>query len=150
MAGWFADEGLVTDSPPNVSVNENAGNPHYLPTADTSRPIGAGALVLLDLWGKLDAPGVGICRYHLGGIYREARRSSETVSLTRFGAVRDARDAGVALVQERVRAGRDIRGWEVDRAASSVLRNAGYGDQILHRTGHSLGEDVHGTGRQHG
>jgi len=63
-----------------------------------------------------------------------------------FDAVRDARDVGIALVQSRIRAGQDVRGWEVDRAAASVLRDAGYGDRILHRTGHSLGEAVHGNG----
>ena len=57
-----------------------------------------------------------------------------------------ARDAAVDLVQRAVRAGQELRGWQVDRAASSVLRSAGYGNQILHRTGHSLGEEVHGTG----
>ena len=41
---------------------------------------------------------------------------------------------------------RDLRGWEVDRAAREVLQTAGYGDHILHRTGHSLGESVHGNG----
>jgi Xaa-Pro aminopeptidase len=49
-------------------------------------------------------------------------------------------------VQAAARSGRELRGWEVDRAASTVLRDAGYGDAILHRTGHSLGETVHGTG----
>jgi Xaa-Pro aminopeptidase len=63
-----------------------------------------------------------------------------------FAAVRDARDAGIGLVQSRIGADRDVRGWEVDRAAASVLRDAGYGDRILHRTGHSLGEAVHGSG----
>ena len=63
-----------------------------------------------------------------------------------FAAVRDARDAAIALVQSRIRAGEDVRGFEVDRAAASVLREAGYGGQILHRTGHSLGEAVHGNG----
>jgi Xaa-Pro aminopeptidase len=63
-----------------------------------------------------------------------------------FSAARDARDAGIALVQQRTRADQDVRGYEVDRAASTVLRAAGYGDQILHRTGHSLGEAVHGDG----
>jgi Xaa-Pro aminopeptidase len=145
MAGWFADERLATDSPPNISVNENAGNPHYLPTADTSRPIGAGALVLLDLWGKLAREGSVYADITWVG-YTGKRGDTPKRFLDAFRAVRDARDAGVALVQERTRAGRDIRGWEVDRAASSVLRNAGYGDQILHRTGHSLGEEVHGTG----
>jgi Xaa-Pro dipeptidase len=63
-----------------------------------------------------------------------------------FAAVRDARDAGIGLVQGRIRANQDVRGWEVDRAAASVLKDAGYGDRILHRTGHSLGEAVHGNG----
>ena len=57
MAGWFRDEGLVSDSDPNVSAEENAGNPHYLPTASASRAIRSDELVLLDLWGKLDRPG---------------------------------------------------------------------------------------------
>ena len=57
MAGWFRDEGLISDSDPNVSAEENAGNPHYLPTAGVHRTIGAEELVLLDLWGKLDGAG---------------------------------------------------------------------------------------------
>ncbi len=63
-----------------------------------------------------------------------------------FNAVRVARDAAVELVQQRTRAGQEIRGFEVDRASMAVLRGAGYGDAILHRTGHSLGEAVHGNG----
>src|SRR5439155_22810802 len=57
MAGWFRDEGLMTDSDPNVSAAENSGNPHYLPTAGSHRLIRPGEDVLLDLWGKLDRPG---------------------------------------------------------------------------------------------
>jgi Xaa-Pro dipeptidase len=143
MAAWFQAEGLVTDSPPNVSVNENAGNPHYLPTADVARPIRAGDLVLLDLWGKLanegsvfaDITWVGYTGRQVPPRFAEA-----------FDAVRRARDQAIALVKERTLAGRDVRGWEVDRAASAVLRGGGYGAQILHRTGHSLGQSVHGTG----
>jgi Xaa-Pro aminopeptidase len=63
-----------------------------------------------------------------------------------FGAIRAARDGAVDLVQQAARSGRELRGWEVDRAASAVLREAGYGERILHRTGHSLGESVHGNG----
>jgi len=63
-----------------------------------------------------------------------------------FAAVAAARDAAVRLVQDAIAADRELRGWEVDRAASSVLREAGYGAHILHRTGHSLGESVHGNG----
>jgi len=63
-----------------------------------------------------------------------------------FRAVVEARDAAVALVEESARAGSDLRGWQVDRAARTVLEKAGYADYILHRTGHSLGESVHGNG----
>src|SRR5207248_10734152 len=63
-----------------------------------------------------------------------------------FAAICAARDAAVALVERAAAAGQELRGWQVDRAASSVLRSAGYGDAILHRTGHSLGESVHGNG----
>lgn len=143
MAGWFREEGLVTDSDPNVSAEENAGNPHYLPTAARSRSIGPNELVLLDLWGKLDQPGAVYADITWVG-FTGARVPERQAAA--FAAAAAARDAAVALVQERARAGQDVRGWEVDRAASTVLREAGYGAQILHRTGHSLGESVHGTG----
>ena len=143
MAGWFRDEGLVSDSEPMVSSQENAGNPHYLPTAQHSRVIGRDELVLLDLWGKLDRPGAVYADITWVGYTASAIPSRQAEA---FAAAARARDAAVALVQERTRTHQDVRGWEVDRAASTVLREAGYGAQILHRTGHSLGETVHGTG----
>ena len=143
MATWFEEEGLVTDSPPNVSVNENAGNPHYLPTAEASRPISADNLVLLDLWGKLAGPGSVFADITWVGFTggQVPQRFADA-----FETIRKGRDAAISLVRDRISAGRDVRGWEVDRAASAVLRDAGYGRQILHRTGHSLGESVHGAG----
>jgi Xaa-Pro aminopeptidase len=146
MAGWFRDEALVSDSDPNVSAQENAGNPHYLPTAAAHRPIRRDELVLLDLWGKLDAPGAVFADITWMGFTgsRVPQRFADA-----FSAIARARDAAVALVQQsaqHVSQGRELHGWEVDRAASSVLRDAGYGDRILHRTGHSLGETVHGNG----
>ena len=143
MAGWFREEGLVTDSDPNVSVDENAGNPHYLPTAAHHRAIGDGQLVLLDLWAKLDGPSSVYADITWVG-YTGPTVPAEQAEA--FAAIAAARDAAVALVKDRIAAGRDIRGWEVDRAASSILRDAGYGARILHRTGHSLGDTVHGTG----
>jgi Xaa-Pro dipeptidase len=142
MVEWF-EEGLISDSEPNVSAAGNAGNPHYLPTAGSSRTIHAEEIVLLDLWGKLNRPGAVFADITWVGY----TGSEVPERMTRaFTAVRDARDAGIALVQSRIRAGEDVRGFEVDRAAASVLREAGYGSQILHRTGHSLGEAVHGNG----
>jgi Xaa-Pro aminopeptidase len=143
MAGWFRDEGLISDADANVSAAENAGNPHYLPTAAVHRAIRPDEIVLLDLWGKLDRPGAVYADITWVGF--TGTRVPERFSRA-FGAIRDARDAGIRLVQDGVRAGREVRGFEVDRAASAVLREAGYADNILHRTGHSLGETVHGNG----
>lgn len=143
MAGWFAEEGLVSDADPNVSVGSNAGDPHYLPTAGRSDPIGRDAVVLLDLWAKLDKPGAVFADITWVGF--TGSRVPDRVSQV-FDVVRAARDAAVHLVQHAAARGDAVRGWEVDRAARRVLEDAGFGTQILHRTGHSLGETVHGTG----
>lgn len=145
MAGWFRDEGLIADSDPTVAAAENSGNPHYQPTEAQSRPIRPGDLLLIDLWGKLPTPGavyadicwVGYAGRDIPSRYQEA-----------FATIVKARDAAIALVEDAVARGETVRGWQVDRAASTVLRAQGYGDEaILHRTGHSLGDTaVHGNG----
>jgi Xaa-Pro dipeptidase len=143
MAGWFRDEGLVSDSDPVVATEHNAGNPHYLPTSSAHRTIAPEQIVLLDLWGKLDRPGAVFADITWVGY--TGRRVPDRYAKA-FTAISGARDAAVRFVQDGARAGRDVRGFEVDRAASTVLREAGYADKILHRTGHSLGETVHGNG----
>lgn len=143
MVGWFRDEGLVADSAPCVSAQENAGNPHYLATAAEHRIIHSDELVLLDLWGKLNQP---------ASVYADITWIGFTGSnvpakmADAFAAICGARDAAVDTVQAGVRAGRDVRGFEADKAARKVLIDAGYEAAILHRTGHSLGENVHGNG----
>jgi Xaa-Pro aminopeptidase len=143
MVGWFEEEGLVSDSPPVVAVGGNAGNPHYLPSAASSREIVAGQVLLLDLWGKRVEPGAVFADITWVGV--ASSRVPPEVSRA-FGSVAEARDAAVELVVRAARDGRDIRGWEVDQAASTVLKRDGYASAILHRTGHSLGENVHGNG----
>ncbi len=143
MVEWFREAGLVTDCPPVVAAQESSGNPHYLPTAADHRPIRPGQIVLLDLWGKLDRPGAVYADITWVGFTGSAA-PAEAAAV--FGAAREARDAAIALVSDRVRAGRSVRGWEVDRAARDVIGAAGYGDRFVHRTGHSLGEEVHGNG----
>ena len=144
MAGWFEEERLVSDSPPVVAAQENAGDPHYLPTARRTRQVGANELVLLDLWARkkddplavfADITWVGFTGTEIPGDMTRA-----------FEAISQARDAAVALVQDSARQQRELRGWEVDRAARGVLEQAGFGERILHRTGHNLGRDVHGNG----
>jgi Xaa-Pro aminopeptidase len=143
MLKWFGEEGLVTDAPPNVSAQENAGNPHYLATREQHRAIQPNEIVLIDLWGKLARPGavfaditwVGFTGSQVPDTYARA-----------FAAIRDGRDAAIDLVQTAVREQRDLRGYQVDRACRDVIERAGFGAQFIHRTGHSLGENVHGDG----
>jgi len=126
-----------------VAVGANAGDPHYLPSAERSSPIVADDVLLVDLWGKRVMPGAVFADITWVGF--TGRRVPDATRLA-FSAVVTARDAALALVREAVRSGRDLRGWEVDRAARKVLIGAGFGDHVLHRTGHSLGEQVHGNG----
>jgi Xaa-Pro dipeptidase len=143
MVEWFADEGLISDSAPVVALRENAGNPHYLPTATASKRLVADEIVLLDLWGKRKKAGAVFADITWVG-YTGREVSHEHARA--FDAVARARDEAAQLVQAAAHEGRELRGWEVDRAARQVLDNAGYGEHILHRTGHSLGESVHGNG----
>jgi Xaa-Pro aminopeptidase len=143
MLGWFVEERLVSDSPPVVAIGPSAGNPHYLPCADRTRPIGADEVLLIDLWGKLPDAGAVFADITWVGV---TGRSVPVEAARAFRAVVEARDAAASLVEESARAGEDVRGWQVDRAARAVLESAGYGDHVLHRTGHSLGEAVHGNG----
>ena len=143
MVTWFAEEGLVSDSAPVVAVGANAGDPHYLPTAERNRPIVPDEILLLDLWGKRTEPGAVFADITWVGV---TGRTVPDEPARAFRAIAEARDAAVLLVEDAARTGRDLRGWEVDRAAREVLERAGYGDHILHRTGHSLGESVHGNG----
>ena len=143
MVGWFADEGLISDAAPCVAAQENAGNPHYQPSADVHRRIGGNEIVLLDLWGKLASPGAVFADITWVGFTGKAVPEKFSAA---FAAARDGRDAAIDLVQRAAREGRDIRGYEVDRVTRQVIERAGYGPQFIHRTGHSLGENVHGNG----
>jgi Xaa-Pro aminopeptidase len=139
----FAAQDLVADEPPLVAVNANCSNPHYSPTLQTSRPVRKGDFVLLDVWGKLRKPGSVYFDVTWTGYAGEEvpRRYAEI-----FEVVREARDAAVDLVQKAQRQGRALQGCDVDDAARGVIVRHGYGEYFVHRTGHSIGEDVHGNG----
>jgi Xaa-Pro dipeptidase len=143
MWQWFTDEGLTSDAPPLVAAMENASNPHYTPAADSSRRIGANELVLLDLWAKLPTAGAVFADISWVGFTGTAVPDEMTRV---FAAARDARNAAVQHVRDAASDGRVVRGYELDRAARAVIEEAGYGAYILHRTGHSLGQTVHGNG----
>jgi Xaa-Pro aminopeptidase len=143
MVEWFETEGLTSDSAPNVSAQENAGNPHYLATRDQHRAIRPNEIVLIDLWGKLPQPGAVFADITWVGF---TGRTVPDEFAKAFAAAAAGRDAAIDLVQASVREGRDLRGYQVDRACRDVIERAGYGAQFIHRTGHSLGEQVHGNG----
>lgn len=142
MVGWFREEGLFADSQPIVGAQENAGNPHYTPSRAQSRPIRPHELLLLDLWGKLDQPGSVYADITWTGF---AGTPPDEIARA-FTAIVAGRDAAIKKVQSGVAAGQPVRGWEVDRAAREVITEAGFGSFFIHRTGHSLGEEVHGNG----
>lgn len=139
----FRAGGLITAEPPIAAVQPNNGNPHYEPTQRESRPIRAGDLLLLDMWAKFDRPDA--VYYDITWVgYLGERVPSAYAKI--FRIVRDARDAAIESIGEAVTRGRAIHGWEVDREARNFIRKAGYAKNFVHRTGHSIGREVHGNG----
>ncbi len=143
VLGRIAAHRLRTDEAPIVAVNANAANPHYGPAEERDTPIRHSDLVLLDLFAReLDEDAIYGDLTWMGAV--GDRPAEEHASV--FRVVADARDAAVALIQRRVAAGDPISGAEADRAARAVIEAAGHGAAFLHRTGHSIGREVHGTG----
>jgi Xaa-Pro aminopeptidase len=144
---WFMEafqrENLVTDDPPIVAVNGNSGNPHYEPHADNSSPIREGDFVLLDVWAKKNTPGA--VYYDITWTGFIGKNPSDRMREV-FNVVRQGRDIGVKTVQDAISAGRPIAGWEVDHAVRAHIAKAGFGEKFIHRTGHSIGTDVHANG----
>jgi Xaa-Pro dipeptidase len=139
----FREEGLFTDHGPDVAVNANASNPHYDPKQDACSEIHSGDLVLMDMWAKLDQPD-GVYYDITWTGYCGVTPPSDIENV--FTIVRDARDKAIRCVIDAVERSRPLRGFEVDDAARSHIREAGYGEYFFHRTGHSIGAEVHGTG----
>jgi Xaa-Pro dipeptidase len=138
------EEGLGSDhDTPIVAVNANTANPHYTPTREEAAPIKRGDFVLLDLVGKFTRPHAVFTDQTWTGYVGET--VPEEFSRV-FNIVREARDAAVEFVRANIRAGKTIRGADVDDVSRGVITRAGYGDQFTHRTGHSIGEEVHGNG----
>ena len=143
MLDEFAASEIVTAEPPIVAVQPNNGNPHYAPKAGKSLPIRAGDLLLLDVWGKMNEP--GSVYYDITWVGYLGERVPEVYEKI-FKIVRLARDRAVGFVQDSVARGKMIHGYEVDHAARETIRKAGYGKYFVHRTGHSIGQEVHGNG----
>ncbi|MEI9969898.1 MAG: M24 family metallopeptidase [Terracidiphilus sp.] len=136
-------EGLVWENGPDVSVNANTSDQHYEPTADRAAPIREGDFLLIDIWGRLDTPtSVFYDVTWTGVVGREPSKKEQLV----FDTVRRARDAAIETVEKAFAANRPIAGFEADDAARSVIREAGFGDFFVHRTGHNIAHEIHGSG----
>jgi Xaa-Pro aminopeptidase len=143
IRGAFEESGLITDHGPIVAVNANMSNPHYEPEPEGSREIHNGDAVLIDMWAKLDQPAAVFYDITWTG-YCGAVPPSSLQNV--FDVVREARDRAVQRVQAAIPRGEIIHGFDVDDAARGYIKDQGFGDFFVHRTGHSIGEEVHGTG----
>ena len=139
----FEAAGLWTEEGPDIAVNAHASDPHYGPTAESAAPISEGDLLLLDVWGKKKEPGSVYYDVTWMG-YLGAKVQEKHAKV--FDVVREARDKAVDLIRKHVSAGKPLQGWQVDKVARTVVEKAGYGKYFFHRTGHSIGEKVHGNG----
>lgn len=143
MVAMYRREGMITDHPPIVAVNDHAADPHYAP--DRSRPcaIKRGDLVLIDLWAKEDAPGsIFADQTWMGFVGKEV----PTEIADAFSLIRDARDAAINAITIAQREGRPMRGCDLDDICRAVIVDGGFGQYFCHRTGHSIHETDHGNG----
>jgi Xaa-Pro dipeptidase len=112
---------------PIVQAGPNGALPHAVPS---DRPIQAGDLMVIDYGAIVDDYPSDITRtFAVGEIAPDLKRV--------YATVKQANEAGRAAAKPGA-SGRDI-----DRAARSIIENAGYGDYFIHRTGHGLGLEVH-------
>lgn len=140
----FEEEGLTCDGHgPIVGVNEHPANPHFEPTPENAQVFKKGDTILIDLWARKNETGsiyydVTWCGY--------AGETPPEKYKEIFRTVCNARDAAKNLVEEKFASGEACYGWEVDDVCRNVVIEAGYGDYFIHRTGHSIGTEVHGNG----
>jgi Xaa-Pro dipeptidase len=139
----FAQNGLECDHGPIVAVNANASDPHYEPSFERTSHIQMGDVLLIDLWAKLTEPGAVYYDITWTGFCGDV--IPDTVQKV-FNVVRDARKRGSQLVIDRVAQKTPIAGFEVDDAVRGYIEKEDYGEYFFHRTGHSIGTEVHGTG----
>lgn len=140
----FDEEGITPgDDVPIVGINDHPADPHFEPQEEGTYEFKKGDMVLIDLWGKLKEPGsifydITWC----GFVGDEPPEKYQEI----FHVVRDARIAALNFIRKHFADDEPCFGWEVDDACRNVVKEAGYGDYFIHRTGHSIGEDLHGNG----
>ncbi|MGD0338595.1 MAG: M24 family metallopeptidase [Bacteroidota bacterium] len=139
----FEDLGLITSDPPIVGVNAHPADPHFEPTLQNAQVIKWGDTILIDLWAKEKAPHA--IYYDITWVGFAGTNPPEKY-IEIFSVVRNARDTAVNFIKGRFDAKKTCYGWEVDQACRGVVERAGFGQYFIHRTGHSIGVEVHGNG----
>jgi Xaa-Pro aminopeptidase len=138
----FDQAGLHTNDAPIVGVGANAANPHHDPTAQQDTIITPNSVLLLDLWAGVRLDTVFADQTWMA--FTGGSPPSDVVQV--FDVVRAARDQAVAVLRDRWREGWSVTGADLDDAARTVISRAGFGDFFMHRTGHSIDRDLHGSG----
>jgi len=134
---------LTAGHPPIVAINAHSADPHYAPNVDDNLPMRKGDFLLVDMWSKRRIP---------HAVYDDITwtffidESVPSEHQTIFNVVRDGRDAAIHAAQQRYPTGEVLYGWQIDEVARQSITKAGYGEYFLHRTGHSIHEEVHGNG----
>lgn len=139
----FAAADLFCGSPPIVAVNEHTADPHYVPERNSASQLKPSDWILIDLWAREKHPGsifADMTRVGVAATYATPKQQEI------FHIVREAQAAATELVTQRFALHQPILGWEVDDAARRVISEAGYGPYFIHRTGHSIDTDLHGSG----
>ena len=140
----FEEEGLdCCGENPIVGINDHPSDPHFEPKREGAYTFKQGDTVLIDLWAKLKQPGAIF--YDITWCGQVGTNPPEKYQRI-FQVVRDARNAAVAFARDRFARNVPCFGYEVDDACRNVVQAAGFGDYFIHRTGHSIGEVVHGNG----
>lgn len=142
IRGEFGRRGLKVGADAIVAVNGNAANPHYAPSAEAHSPIGSGDVVLVDLWGKISERAVYADQTWMAYVGDSLPDRLRKI----WEAVRDAREAAVTAAISGWRSGKPVTGAELDDAARNIIESRGYGDHFIHRTGHSIDTELHGSG----
>jgi Xaa-Pro aminopeptidase len=139
----YEQRDLTAGHPPIVAINAHSADPHFAPNLEDNLPMKKGDFLLVDMWSKRRMPHAVYdditWTFFIGdSVPSEHQRI--------FEVVRNGRDAAIKAAQERYRKGEALYGWQIDEEARQSITKAGYGEYFIHRTGHSIHEEVHGNG----
>ncbi|CAF23311.1 M24 family metallopeptidase [Candidatus Protochlamydia amoebophila] len=143
MLKLMTEHNCVTADPPTCAINANSADPHYSPKKGQALSIRPGDFILLDLWCKKNQPNSVYADITRVGV---AAKNAQIKQKHIFNLVKETRDRATLFIKENYEAGLSIQGWQVDQLCRDVLNEKGYGEYFIHRTGHNIGQDVHGPG----